>query len=120
MIYLLSLISTFLFVVYSKWQFSDDRGETSGKWHPWGLMLRGSIPVSCFIMQHFPAPWQSYLLACALCGLAWEIGINIIALKQPWNYVGKTSKIDIATRKYHWILFFGFVGVALLIKIFVK
>ena len=121
MIFVLSILSTFVFVVYSKWQFSDDRGDTSGKWHPWGAALRALLFVTAYIMQKFPASWQDYLLAGSICMLAWEIGINLIALiKVKWNYVGTTAKTDIKFRKYHWLFYFGFLGISILIRIFIK
>ena len=118
MIYAVSIIATILFVFYSKWQFSDDRGETSGRWHGWGLAMRASTFVGAFIMQMFPSSWQDYLLAGAICCIVWEIGINVIALAVKWYYVGSTSKLDIKFRKYHWFLYFGFLAIAILIKIF--
>ena len=120
MIYAVSIIATMFFVIYSKWQFSDDKGETSGKWHGWGLAMRASTFVGAFIMQMFPSSWQDYLLAGALCCVAWEIGINVIALAVKWYYVGSTSKMDIKFRKYHWLIYFGFLSIGILIRIFIK
>lgn len=120
MIYGLSILATIVFVVYSKWQFSDDRGDTSGKWHPWGMGLRILLFVIPYIMQHYPASKKDYFLAGAICMIAWEIGINLIALAQKWYYVGTTAKTDIKFRKYHWLFYFGFLFVAILIRIFVK
>ena len=120
MIYAVSIISTILFVFYSKWQFSDDRGETSGRWHGWGLAMRASTFVGAFTMQYFSSTWQDYLLAGAICCLVWEIGINVVALAVKWYHVGTTSKMDIKFRKYHWILYFVLLGGAIIIKIFIK
>lgn len=120
MIYAVSIVFTLLFVFYSKWQFSSDRGETKGKWHGWGMAMRGSIPIGCFVVQHFPAVWQDYVLAVALSCIIWEIGINVIALGAKWYYVGVTAKTDIKFRKYHWLIYFGFMTLAILIKIFIK
>lgn len=120
MIYPVSILATFFFVVYSKWQFSDDRGETSGKWHGWGLAMRASIFIGCFTMQKFPSSFEDYLLAGAICCVLWEIGINVIALAQKPLYIGGTSKMDIKFRKYHWLIYFGFLAISILIKILIK
>lgn len=121
MIYAVSIISTLIFVFYSKWQFSDDKGENSGRWHPFGMAMRLATFIGGYLLQHYSiSTWQDYLLSGSICMVVWEIGINLIALAQKWNYIGGTAKTDIKFRKYHWLIYFGFLGIAILIRIFVR
>jgi hypothetical protein len=50
--------------------------------------------------------------------LLWEIGINIISLKKPWNYIGSTSKLDIELGYKKWLLYFGFLVIGIIARIF--
>ena len=118
MIYILSILFTLTFVLYSKWQFSDDWGLSSGKWHPYGMIMRILAIVSPFICQIYPGTWPDYLLSGALNILLWEIGINIISLKKPWNYVGSTSKLDIELGYKKWFVYFGFLVIGIIARIF--
>jgi len=117
MIYILSILFTLAFVLYSKWQFSDDRGLSSGKWHPYGMIMRALAIVSPFLCQMFPGSWQDYLLSGAINIIVWEILINIIALGKKWWYVGVTSMIDLKLRKIKWKVYFAFLIVSLIVKL---
>ena len=119
MIYIISIIFTLLFVIYSKWQFSDDRAETSGKWHGWGMAMRITFFIGCFLVQKFPASWQDYLLAGSISIIAWEIGINMIALLQKWYYVGATAEFDKKLGMKKWLLMGIVLIITILIKIFI-
>lgn len=118
MIYLLSIIFTLLFIVYSKYQFEEVQGTSQGKWHTHGMLMRISAIVTPFIMQYIPATWQDYLLAGAINIILWEFGINKIALKQKLLYIGSSSMLDIQLGKRKWWIYFGFFGICLLIRLF--
>ncbi len=120
MIYITSMIFTLVFVIYSKWQFSDDRGETQGKWHTSGMIMRAGSILAPFLSQLRPDDWQDYFLAGVLNIILWEILINIIALKQPWNYQGKTAKWDIKLDKWEWWLYTALLSIAISVKILIK
>lgn len=120
MIYILSIICTLLWVVYQKWQFIDDKGGVSGKWHLWGALLRASLFLFGYLLQKYPSTWKDYLLSGAICIVLFEVGINIIALNQKWNYVGFTSEFDKKLSIYKWVIMGVFLVTALIIKIFIK
>lgn len=117
MIYLTSIAFTILFVYYSKWQFSEVRGESAGKWHPYGMLMRMLFFVGVFACHFFPMSWSDYLLAGAINIFLWEILINKIALGMDLFYVGHTSKMDIALQKKKWFIYGGFCVISLIIKI---
>jgi hypothetical protein len=119
MIYILSILFTVFFVLYTKWQFSDDKGLTSGKWHPFGMIMRALAIVSPFLCQLFPGTWQDYLLAGTINIVLWEILINIIALGKKWWYIGITSKFDIKLSKTKWFIYFSLLLATILVKIFI-
>lgn len=118
MIYLLSILFTFLFVFYSKHQFIDDKGGPSGKWHGFGMAIRISMFIIPFIMQYFSTDWTDYLLAGTINIFLWEILINKIALDIDWFHIGITSKLDIRFNKTKWFIYGGFILIALIIKLY--
>lgn len=120
MIYITSFIFTLCFVIYTKWQFSDDRGETQGKWHLSGALMRAGAIIGPYLSMIRPDDWQDFVLAGVLNIILWEILVNIIALKQPWNYQGKTAKWDIFLAKWEWALYTFLLTVAIMIKILIK
>ena len=117
MIYLLSILFTLTFVFYSKWQFSDDRGLSSGKWHSYGMIMRILSVVSPFLCQLYPEYWADYLLSGALNIVLWEVGINVIALNKAWYHIGTTSDFDIKLGYKKWLFYFGFLVAAIIVRI---
>lgn len=117
MIYILSIIFTILFVEYSKYQFIDDRGGPSGKWHGFGMTIRCAAFIMPFIMQSFPTHWTDYLLAGTINIFLWEILINKIALGVDWFYVGVTSKLDKQLGKNKWYIYGSLVIISIIVKI---
>lgn len=116
MIYILSILFTFAFVYYTKWQFKSSR---TGKWHNYGLAMRILAISSPFISQYFHCSWEDLVLAAVINMILWDVLINIIALKTRWDYVGSTSRLDITIGKRKWKLYFLFLITTILIKIFV-
>ena len=84
------------------------------------MVMRALVVVASFLPSFFPSTWQDFLLAGALNIVFWEIGINVIALKQHWLYIGTTSKLDIKFGKGKWVIYFGFLLGAILVKILIK
>ena len=120
MIYVLSVLFTTLFVYYTKHQLHDLWKKRNTKWKTFGWGMRVIFVVGCFLMQQFPATWQHYLLASIL-SIAWfDIGINLIALKEKWHYVGTTSKWDRIVGKKKWWIYAILVLSSLVIIIFVE
>lgn len=119
MIYVLSTLFTLAFVFYSKWQFSDDRGESQGKWHSSGMIMRMLAVASPFLCQLYPSEWQDYLLVGAINILLWELLINKIALNQKWLHVGTTAKTDIFLGKKKWLVYAVILLVTIVIKLFI-
>jgi hypothetical protein len=118
MIYLLSVLFTTAFILYSKWQFIDDRGGVSGKWHPYGWIMRTLAVFTPYLMQEYgTGTWKDYLLAGAINIAWWEIGINIIALGQKWWHIGTTAKFDIKLKSWKWFFIFAFLITSLIIKL---
>ena len=105
------------FVLYSKWQFSDDRGLSQGKWHPFGLCMRVTFFAALFTTQHYPSRIDDYILAGVINIILFEIGINIIALKHSWKHVGTTSRFDRRLGKAKWWIYFGLLAGAIIFKI---
>ena len=117
MIYLLTILSTIGWVLYSKWQFSEQRGQSVGKWHPYGAMVRTLVITTPYIIQTHPATWQDYILVGAINICLFDLLINKIALNKNWLYIGSTSETDIHLKKYKWYIYFGFLVASILIKI---
>lgn len=118
-IILLYTISTLLFAIYSKWQFVDDAGGVSGKWHPWGAWMRFIACLTPFITSLFPMQWQNWLLATVIQLPVWDLGINIIALHVKALYLGTSAKTDQLKAK-KWLLYLIALIAAILVKIFFK
>jgi hypothetical protein len=97
--------------MYSKYQFKG-----TSEWHPYGMLMRIFAIVAPFIMQYKSSSWKDYFLAGAINIILWEVLINKIALKKEWLYVGTTSKLDIHLKKYKWLLYFGLLILAIIIK----
>jgi len=117
MIYILSILFTLLFVLYSKWQFSDDRGLSSGKWHPYGMLMRALAILTPFLCSIYPNIWKDYLVAGALNIVLWELLINKIALETKWFHVGTTSVLDVKFGKGKWYIYFGFLLLTIIIRL---
>jgi hypothetical protein len=117
MIYLLSILFTLTFVLYTRWQFSDDRGLSSGKWHPYGMLMRALAIVTPFLCTLHPNNWKDYLLAGGINIVLWEILINKIALNTKWSHVGTTSALDVKFGKAKWYIYFGFLLLTIIIRL---
>ncbi len=116
-IYFLSIVFTLLFVIYQKWQFSDDRGKTQGKWHTYGMFLRLWFFIALFVTKYYPSEMEDFVLAGAINIVLWEVGVNIFSLNEKWNHVGTTSVIDVKLGKKKWWIFFGMLGAAVAFKL---
>lgn len=111
--YLIALIYTIAFVYYAKYQFIDGR---KGLWHFYGLVMRLSF-WAAMLTRH---QWQDVLLASAICLWIYEVGINVIALKQKPLYCGTTSTMDIHFGKKKWLYMACVVIVTVVIKLFIN
>ena len=110
------ILFTLSFVLYSKWQFSDDRGLSQGKWHPYGAMMRILAVVTPLVCGFVNITWEDYLLIGIINILVWEIGINVIALGVKWWYIGFTAKSDMRLGKMKWV----FMGALLITGILIR
>lgn len=117
MIYLLSILFTLTFVLYTKWQFSDDRGLSSGKWHPYGMLMRALAILTPFLCTLYPNVWKDYLLAGALNIVLWELLINKIALNTKWFHIGTTSALDVKFGRAKWYIYFTFLLLTIIIRL---
>lgn len=122
MIYPLTILFTFCFVMYQKYQQADlisfhKYEERNTKWKSWANMMKVIFVGSCYLMQIFPSSWQDYLLSASIGSLAFEFGMNKIALKREWFFNGKSSKFD-KLGKWKWIALFAFLIISITVKIF--
>lgn len=109
MIYLISFLFTLFFVYYTKHQLINPK---SGKWHTKGFLMRG-----CFFLAFlFPSDIINIIGALLISAITFDIGINIIALKTAWYYVGKESYIDRTIGKKKWWIY----GILLIIFLIYK
>ncbi len=108
MIYLITCLFTIFFVYYSKYQFINGR---AGNWHLFGLLMRITVFIPFFLGS---VRLTEILLAVAINAPLFDIGINLIALKQKWNYVGTTSTLDQTFGKIKWYIYL----VALLVAVY--
>ena len=119
MIYILSIVFTLSFVMYSKYQFEELQQLSKGKWHTWGITARILAFVIPFVMQYFNSSWSDYVLAGVINILLFEFLINKVALKKDWFYTGTTSAIDVKYGNKKWQIYFSLLILAILIKIVV-
>ncbi len=117
MIYFLSISFTVWFALYTKYQISDDRGYTQGKWHPYGLLIRWTFFAALYLIGRYPSPLEDYILAGTINILLWEISVNILALQQKWHHVGTTSNLDKWLGKKKWLVYFVLLAGAITFKI---
>jgi len=103
-------------VLSQKYQLIDLAVKRNTTWKAWNNCVRVSIFILCFLMQLFPSGWQDYLLAGAINILFFEMAYNVIAVKMPIFFVGKSSKFDTLGKKKWWYMF-GFLIIAIFIKI---
>lgn len=116
MIYPLTILFTLCFVFYSKYQFEDVREgweRAKGKWHPYGAVMR-ALP---FAIAFIETDWKDVVLAGVISIIIFEIGINVIALKKEWNYVGSTAKSDRMFGKYKWYGMVALLIAAVVIRV---
>lgn len=59
-------------------------------WHQW----KGVYQLCILLLASYEIGWEGGLLAGVCYWILHDIFTNIIGLKMPWYYVGKTSAID--------------------------
>lgn len=92
--------------MYSKYQFEDVKlgwSKAKGKWHVYGALMRMVFVITFVLQVYFPAKVIDILLAAALNLPLWDIGINKIALRYKWNYMGSISHFDRIVGKWKWV-----------------
>ena len=117
MIYITSILFTFAFIFYSKFQFEDFKHNTNRKWKVYGMAMRALFFAACYICSQFGNTWQDYLLAGSINILIWEMGINVIALNEGLFHVGTTGKIDKKLDGYKWLAMLIFLIISIILKI---
>ncbi len=110
MIYLLSILFTIFFVYYSKYQFINGR---AGEWHIFGMLMRMTVFIPFFLPKQ---QLTDIFLAGVINIILFDIGINLIALKQKWNYTGTTSKFD-KLGKTKFVIYTIMLLVAIILKL---
>ena len=116
MIYITSILFTLAFVLYQKFQLQDLKSTRNVVWKTWAVVMKAIFFAAVWVAQQNHSAWQDFLLAGAICILVFEIGINVIALKQGVFYVGKSSKTD-SLGKWKWIGFFIILAATIFIKL---
>jgi len=114
MIYLVTILFLSSFVLYQKYQFINGR---SGQWHTYGLIMGIFFFVGLYIYKYFPFHWTDMVLCVAIYAVLYPIGINVIALKQKWNYIGTTSEFDKKFGKKQWWVYFSVLIFSIVLKI---
>ena len=99
--------------MYTKYQFEEQRGQSVGKWHPYGAFCRG-LP---FVFALININWQHLPFAASLFGFLFAIGVNKIALKVGFFHVGQTAKFDKVLGKYQWLIFIVAMAASLILII---
>ena len=121
MIYVVTILFTLSFVLYSKYQFADEKAGWSnakGEWHPYGLGMRALLFAALLVYKFFPFDiWD--LLVCVALNVLFDIGINIV-LDAKLFYTGKTSKLDKMFGSSKWYLYAVLFITSILGKIFIK
>jgi len=86
-------------------------------WKSWANLMKVILVGGCYLMQLLPSTWEDYLLSASIGALAFEFGMNKIALKQGWFFNGASSKFD-KLGKWKWIALFAFLIISITVKIF--
>ncbi len=107
-VYVITILYTLAFVFYSKYQFEDKKVDAKNKWHVFGLIMR----------LIFISSWQDIFFAAVISEILFEIGINVIALKQKVFYVGGTSVWDKTLKIWKWVLLGTLIPLAIGFKIY--
>lgn len=119
--YLYNILFTFLFVMYTKYQFIDEKlgfAHSKGGWHKYGLAMRVFAYIAPFV-GFFTIPatnWKDWLLCAAMLWPFWDIGINKFALGMPALYNGSTSTMDKKFKGIKWIAYAIFLIAAIIFK----
>lgn len=119
MIYLITILFTICFVIYTKYQFDDEKAgwiKSKGQWHIWGFFMRLLFFAGLLVFKYFPFDWWDLLIAGVINIIIWDIGINVFALNVRWYYVGETSKIDKMIERLKFYVY----GIALFISVIGK
>lgn len=119
--YLYNFAFTIAFVLYTKYQFEDEKAgwaHSKGAWHKYGLSMRVIAYVGPFVgfMAIPHTSWKDWLLCAAILWPAWDLFINKIALKTSWFYNGSTSTMDKTIAGIKWIAYAGILIGAVVIK----
>lgn len=123
MIYLVTLLFTISFIVYSKFQFDDEKAGwaySKGRWHPFGLIMRVLFFAALLVFKYFPFDWWDLAIAGIINIILWDIGINVYALKTRWNYDGNSSQYDKTFGNKKWYIYTVILIGSVLGKIFSK
>lgn len=119
--YLYNIVFTFLFVMYTKYQFIDEKlgfAHSKGLWHKYRLAMQVMAYIGPFI-GFFVIPdtnYKDWLLCAAILWPFWDIGINILALGMPAFYDGSTSSMDKKLKGIKWFAYAVILIVAIVIK----
>lgn len=116
MIYPLTILFTFLFIFYQKYQFQDLKYIRNTKWKTLGWLMKALFIVAVYLSQYFTTSWQDCLLSGVVSWVLFEFGYNRIVLKADWFYVGASSIQDNLLGKRKWVV----MGVSLIGSIIIR
>jgi len=117
--YIYNIAFTFVFALYTKYQFEDEKAgwaKSKGQWHKYGLLMRLMVPGAFVVANYINFALDDLLLAGAICMPLWDILINKIALKTSWFYNGSTSTTDKTMKGIKWIAYAGILIGSVVIK----
>lgn len=117
MIYAASILFTFFFLMYQRYQFRDMKYERNTKWKLWAWVMKAEVISVCYFIPQFPPTWQDCLLSGVLMWVLFELGYNKIALiGANLFYIGQSSIQDNKLGKWKWVV----MGVSLVTSIIIK
>lgn len=116
--YALVCVFVISFCYYSKYQFSDERGQSAvrGKWHIWGAIMRACVVGICV---HAHGLRDGFLIGAIVLPL-FDCGINIIALDENLFHVGTTDSFDKKIGMWKWPIYLLLLLAAIYVKFFTK
>lgn len=121
--YILSIAFTWCFVMYSRYQFKDERkidGKEHDQWHPWGAWMRGLFFMQMIAMHYVDMMLVDTNLALAISMPLFDVGVNLIALNQSAFYVGKSANSDRKLGMWKWPAYLIYLIGSIILKIYVK
>ena len=117
MIYAASIVFTFFFLMYQRYQFRDMKYERNTKWKFWAWCMKAEIIAISYYAHLFPPSWQDCLLSGVLMWVLFELGYNkIVLIGSNLFYVGQSSKQDNGLKKWKWLV----MGICLIVSIIIK